>query len=1286
VGRGEYKLIDTTPVRAVASYPRRFGVMFNPASSRSRLRVIDSGRRYAIRLRDGVVEYSLDDAGWRPIAPLPDPCSGQVGPAFVTHRDSRAGRALDPVSFDALAVGRGRVIAKEAGTDRLFHLVMDDLFRTHRVLGVGCDVDVDVGCRDEDPPVPGYFIKLDPEFFTTEPPSVVVPDEATRDYGGHPASRRLPAFAELLRLELADLMLVMQRPRTWYEIDARSPRSIIGPEDVRFDRQDLVDVLTKQRLRQILDVALAGWDNRFAKWLLDVFGQIDWVIDETRASIVREGVGGIVVPALAGVGMIGQQLRQVGALTTEDGKLKLRTEHVRDAIRGNKPLQDALRELMLRSRRRATAWRNPTPGMPTPNQPPQWMPTYEHLRYIPARRYPSWDQLDDNTSTVAIVANGDALYQRHRDGKIWRYTGPPMTDWQLLDDNPATHQLVASGGRLYQRHEGGAIFKFTGQPMTGWQRLDDNPATMAIAADGDALYQLHRNGRLWRYTGTPMTGWQLLDDNPATLELAASGGKLYQRHAGGAIFRFTGTPLSGWQRLDDNAATSSITADGDALYQLHADGAVFRFTGTPMTGWQPLASASLNAVQIAAAADRLYVRRADGHILRFGESSGWIRYDDNAATIAIAAGGAELYQLHASGSIFRSTGPPAPPPPDEPRYSIEYSKVLDLGVGYSHWSEQWMKHWGGEIHSLLARRPLFQDEQFPLVQYRFLNGPITDGDGSIDGTTNFYMLVKLGTAGAQELKQRYAVLWIDEQTYFTQRWRLLHPTEDILGDLASLPHLLRSNPDWFHFADQRFWSPFRADLIRDDSRMAVRRHIVAITGYDPGARRHEIYTCAFNFGICDHTWRWRPFPSATQVMVDPATAQDERPQLPAAVTSGPDAAYVAVNTLDLRDDSMLHARGSKRLAPGETLRVGRWVQRYLPADCRHAPEAHRLVGADPPRKPAVGYAHPWDFLSETAYGRADRFYQFGVYEEDIDSRCQYYEIQLLPGADGTTPSKQDVTARIWHNGGAPASFPAPAEPLHHNTTHIEWSLARDATDAIPLNDQIRNRRDLPTMSMYEKTTRFRILDRRELGLIAVFYDKRDDELQAASDLPHETLFEEDFEDAAIPPEWRDEQGGEACGPTPIPRPPKQIRLLVKRHRPVLAPPNVPEARVVIERTTPKRALRIWFWTPQTEAEVAESIFKVSLAALDENGAIPIFSLRRATSFVRKAKPAAPFDPYSAAELGDAWRYDCRWTYEPSLNARIDRLCTARGRVIHGTSLWFEDVVGHRSLPDQLVFG
>ena len=57
--------------------------------------------------------------------------------------------------------------------------------------------------------------------------------------------------------------------------------------------------------------------------------------------------------------------------------------------------------------------------------------------------YTGWVMLDNNPKTSMIVA-GDALYQLHNDGKIWRYNGPPITGWEMLDNNPKTKTIVAS--------------------------------------------------------------------------------------------------------------------------------------------------------------------------------------------------------------------------------------------------------------------------------------------------------------------------------------------------------------------------------------------------------------------------------------------------------------------------------------------------------------------------------------------------------------------------------------------------------------------------------------------------------------------------------------------------------------------------------------------------------------------------------------------------------------------------------------------------------------------------
>jgi hypothetical protein len=38
-----------------------------------------------------------------------------------------------------------------------------------------------------------------------------------------------------------------------------------------------------------------------------------------------------------------------------------------------------------------------------------------------------------------------------------------------------------------------------------------------------------------------------------------------------------------------------------------------------------------------------------------------------------------------------------------------------------------------------------------------------------------------------------------------------------------------------------------------------------------------------------------------------------------------------------------------------------------------------------------------------------------------------------------------------------------------------------------------------------------------------------------------------------------------------------------------------------------------------------------------------------------------------------------------VEANVRRFCTPAGHADFGTSLWFEDIVGHRALAEQLIF-
>ena len=130
------------------------------------------------------------------------------------------------------------------------------------------------------------------------------------------------------------------------------------------------------------------------------------------------------------------------------------------------------------------------------------------------------------------------VYQRHRDGSIWKYSLSNSSGWQLLDNNPATVGILADGSPaiyptryfLYQLHSDGTIWQYlphAGLWGSNWVLLDNNPDAIGIAAGLGNLYQLHRDGTIWHYVTPPIRGWALLDNNPATDFITSSSGNTF---------------------------------------------------------------------------------------------------------------------------------------------------------------------------------------------------------------------------------------------------------------------------------------------------------------------------------------------------------------------------------------------------------------------------------------------------------------------------------------------------------------------------------------------------------------------------------------------------------------------------------------------------------------------------------------------------------------------------------------------------------------------------------------
>lgn len=612
------------------------------------------------------------------------------------------------------------------------------------------------------------------------------------------------------------------------------------------------------------------------------------------------------------------------------------------------------------------------------------------------------------------------------------------------------------------------------------------------------------------------------------------------------------------------------------------------------------------------------------------------------------------------------------------RHSIDFDEVMDLGVGYSHWHEHWHLGYGGEIHSLLAKRPIAQQEGFNSILYRFLNGPVLDGDGYNDGTTNFYILVKL--RGRSRPRRRFAILWIDEQTYFSQRWRLVHPNADVRGDLFSLARTIHDHPEYFRFDLAQYWDPFEDDgCINKVSRMAVARQTIAVTGRDPATNRREIFTFTFNYGVSDRTWRWRPMPVRNVRLLS-----EENLEEPIPVAQGFRRDEVFANTLALREDLTLHLRGVITLSTGTRV-AGRWFQRVLPSNLEPVPRALDLTSG----KPSTGYSHDWHFFSDKAWMRADRFLVLGAYESRVSARCQYYSVEILPNEHGETPDIATIVGEVWRN--EPRSSDP---PLAHNTENFTWDLDAGGDGIVRLGQLLERRRERNSMSMYESVTRFRLLDRGRRGIIAVYFDPRDDELQPASHLPQRvTLSRDDFVPKTDPfsDMFPDLGSSQDLGNTPSFKPkaaPIGIGVTFKSHSRVLRPPIVRKVRlarrVVAGRT---ESVLISFWTPLTDDEATENLWQITIGApATRGGATILFRSEVFGPFVRAAQPSRPirFDASTAEELADDHRFDHQWSgFSAAQQRLIDRLCTPDGRTLYGTSVWFEDIVGHIGTPESI---
>jgi len=634
------------------------------------------------------------------------------------------------------------------------------------------------------------------------------------------------------------------------------------------------------------------------------------------------------------------------------------------------------------------------------------------------------------------------------------------------------------------------------------------------------------------------------------------------------------------------------------------------------------------------------------------------------------------------------------------KYEFKFSRVLSLGVGNFHYYESWVEDYGGEIQPLHQSGPFNLSINMSL--YGLFNGPIWDGDGACDGTCNFYILVKLDHAKYPTIPDdKYGILWCDEQTYFTKRWRLLDPRDnepwkiDIPHDInLSLTAALRRDKEsgllnqQYNFDYQRYLmsDPFQRGWINGESRMAVARQIVLVTGNKEDIP--TLFSINFSYGSIDRQWRSRSYPKGIKVRtgINPEDALTRIIHWNSAfdhptrgILSPPhhhinqDLATSSIypETLHIREDMTISIRGYKES------HLGRWFQRYLPCTRQY---------------PKNEFEHPWRFLPEEAFQRADAFSHFGVYDQ-VDSRNQYYIVEVIepPLKKLECPIKlQDKDKALsikgikfhwglFKNINDLNNFLDEGDGENHLPKHIHEGSELEVLSKklfFKWNDDNRNStydgqyRKSRTSAHNEFAT-FKLLDRGPLGYLLVWEDKRDDDLISISDLPRGPItftLENNYNVVGHMPPRDRHHTIHAISDT------NNIKLRILRNKRITSLPNVQNVSLSLLENNTK--LQISIETKQNEIDAIENLWAIRIAALPESGNPERIMIYEAESLLKHDDFVIDYDAKSNL-----------LTLEGIINidaSFIDYL-DDKGALKHATSVWFEDIVGHVSTPDLIKF-
>jgi hypothetical protein len=273
---------------------------------------------------------------------------------------------------------------------------------------------------------------------------------------------------------------------------------------------------------------------------------------------------------------------------------------------------------------------------------------------------PRWSRIDANTGTKAIIQISsttttasaiDGLYQLRSTGQILWYN--PSNTWISVDANKDTVQITGANGVLYQRHKDGSIYRYA-SPGSAWQYIGAaSDSTIDIVAGSDQIYQRRKDGWISRWSGTG-TVWTAIEQPSAQIskQIAITDKKtLWNLLSSGDIVRSEWPNNAGWQIVDSNTQNVAIAVGGEEFYKLQADGTVVWLDLTAYL-WRIIESKG--SVSIHGIGIYLYSRHTDGSVWRYtGTPNVWEQLDSVTNSAAVVGGRkGEVWEVLGTGDVL----------------------------------------------------------------------------------------------------------------------------------------------------------------------------------------------------------------------------------------------------------------------------------------------------------------------------------------------------------------------------------------------------------------------------------------------------------------------------------------------------------------------------------------------------------------------------------------------------------------------------------------------------------